>query len=106
MQYLVGQVFLADFWQAWLKEATDEDFWKYQNGDSFAEALDKNADVTGYSTATGGWFAPHVEANEGTGDSEVKRNFVVVNYPNSQSTTPFGMNDFRYVAGTYVDSSG
>jgi hypothetical protein len=103
---IVGQVFLADSWQAWLKEATDEDFWKYQSGDSFAEALDQNTDVAGYSTIAGGWFAKHIEANEGAGDSEGKLSFVVVNYPNSQSTTPFGMNDSRYVAGAYVDSSG
>lgn len=103
---IVGQVFRGDFWQAWLKEATDEDFWKYQTGDSFAEALDQNTDVTGYSTGPGGWFAQRVEANEGTGDSESTLRFVIVHYPNSQSTTPFGMNDSRYLAGTYVDSSG
>jgi uncharacterized membrane protein len=103
---IVGQVFLADFWQAWLKESTDNDFWEYQNGDSFAEALDTNTDVAGYSTIAGGWFAQHIEAGEGSGDSEGTINFVVVNYPNSQLTIPFGMNDSRYLAGTYVDSSG
>ncbi len=102
---IVGQVFRADFWHAWLKESTDEDFWTYKGIDSFAEALDQNTDVTGYSSTTG-WFAQHVEANEGSGDKEAALRFKVVMYPGSQSTTPFGMNDSRYLAGTYVDSAG
>jgi hypothetical protein len=102
----VGQVFLTDFWQAWFSQGTDQDFWKYQSGDSFAEAVDQNADVAGYSSVAGGWFAQKIEANEGSGDREGTISFKVVNYPNSQSTTPFGMNDSRNLAGTYVDSSG
>ncbi len=103
---IVGQVLMADFFQGWLKEATDQDFWKTQSGDTFATALDNNTDVTGYSGLTG-WFARHIELNEGTGDAnEVTPSFMVVSFPNSQWTRTFGMNNSRYVAGTYADSAG
>ena len=102
---LAGQVFLRDFWQSWFKEAGDVDFWQFKVGDTFGTALDSSADVAGYSSGNGAWFAPHIELNEGTGDKESMK-FAVVSYPGSQSTQPFGMNDSRYLAGSYFDSAG
>jgi hypothetical protein len=100
-----GQVFYHDFWQSWFKAGKDLDFWQFQVGDTFGSALDTSADVTGYSSGNGAWFAPHIELNEGTGDKE-SISFKVVSYPGSQSTQPFGMNDSRNLAGSYFDSAG
>ncbi len=102
---IVGQVFYQDFWQAWLKESVDEDFWKYQGVDTFATALDINADVTGYSRSAS-WFAPGTESGETGGDTEHGLTFKAVSYPGSQSTQAFGMNDSKYLVGAYTDSGG
>lgn len=100
-----GQVFLRDFWRSWFKGGTDLDFWQFKAGDTFGTALDTSGDVTGYSSGNGAWFAPRIESKEGTGDKEALT-FKVVSYPGSQSTQPFGMNDSRYLAGSYFDSAG
>ena len=99
-------MFLRDFWQSWLKAGEDGDFCQFQTGDTFGTALDISADVTGYSSGNGAWFAQHIEMNEGTGDKESKISFKMVSYPGSQSTQPFGMNDSRDLAGSYFDSAG
>ncbi|SRR6266404_5769172 len=107
---LVGEVFQADFHNAWFKEATDADFFMdvlpNNNGtDSFGMGVNSGRDVVGYSFQ--GWFAPHIEANEGANDAtETKPKFIVVKFPNSQLTIPFGVNDLRGVVGTYADSTG
>ncbi|OLE10435.1 MAG: hypothetical protein AUG89_12325 [Acidobacteria bacterium 13_1_20CM_4_56_7] len=51
-------------------------------------------------------FAKSIEANEGTSDADIQPTFIAVKYPNSGSTTPFGLNNGRAVVGTYTDSSG
>ena len=107
---IVGQVFQADFVNAWFKQGTDQDFSMQfasgQNGgDTFAMGVNSGADVVGYGSA--GWFAKSVESNEGTTDAtETKPSYTFVKYPNSQITTPFGVNNLRTVVGTYTDSSG
>lgn len=103
---VAGQVFLHDFWQSWFKGGTDVDFWQFRIGDTFGTALDTSADVTGYSSGNGAWFAQHIEMNEGTGDKESKISFKMVSFPGSQSTQPFGMNDSRFLVGSYFDSAG
>ena len=107
---LTGQVFQADFWQAWLKEATDQDFYMNippgNNGaDTFGTGVNSATDVVGY-TGIAGWFAKHIELNEGTNDvTEVRPGFIPVMYPNSQFTVPFGLNNLRGVVGMYSDST-
>lgn len=107
---IAGQVFQADFNQAWYKAGTDEDFFmdvlSGTNGtDTFATGVNSNNDVVGYSFQ--GWFAQNIEANESTNDStETKPSFIAVKYPSSSSTTPFGVNNSHGVVGTYTDSSG
>jgi hypothetical protein len=106
---IAGELFQADFFQAWFKAGTDEDF--YMNtgthgSDSFGTGVNSGNDVVGY-TGPSGWFAKNIEANEGTSDStETAPNFVTVMFPNSQSTVPFGLNNLRGIVGTYTDSSG
>ena len=83
------------------------DFPTGNNGaDSFGTGINSATDVIGYTSLTG-WFAKNIEQNEGTNDStEVAPSFLVVNYPNSQFTVPFGLNDLRGVVGAYTDASG
>jgi hypothetical protein len=105
-----GQLFQADFNQAWFKAGTDEDF--YMNipagnsgADTFGLGVNSGNDVVGYGFR--GWFAKNIEANEGTNDAtETKPTFITVKFPNSGSTVPFGLNNARGVVGTYTDSSG
>lgn len=73
--------------------------------DTFATGVNSGDDMIGYGSS--GWFAKNIEANEGANDStETAPNFITVKYPNSSSTTPFGVNNLRAVVGTYTDSSG
>jgi hypothetical protein len=108
---LTGVTFVGDFWQAWLKEATDRDFYMDfpagNNGaDSYGTGINSATDVIGY-TSLQGWFAKNIEKNEGTNEStEPPPAFIPVNYPGSQVTVPFGLNDLRAMVGTYTDSSG
>jgi hypothetical protein len=108
---LSGQVFKADFWQAWMKSSADEDFYMNvpsgNNGDdTFGTGLNSNVDTIGY-TGLNGWFAKRIELNEGTNDApEVTTSFIKVAYPSGANTVPFGVNDLRAIVGTYSDSKG
>lgn len=98
---VVGYIFNADFFNAWYKAGTDEDFFTH-NGDTIATGVNSNNDMVGP-----GWFVKNIEANEGTGDSNEKTpSFVTVKFPNSNSTLPLGLNNLRGVVGGYIDSSG
>lgn len=107
---IAGQVFQSDFINAWYKAGSDQDFFmdviSGQNGtDTAATGVNSGNDMIGYGATA--WFARNIEANEGTGDStETTPSFIVVKYPNSQATVPFGLNNLRAVVGTYTDSSG
>lgn len=104
---IAGQVFQADFNQAWFKAGTDEDFFMQpaSGGDTFATGVNSGDDMVGYGSS--GWFAKNIEAGEGAGDSpETAPHFSVVKFPNSGITIPFGLNNARAVVGTYTDSAG
>lgn len=104
---IAGQVFQADNFQAWFKQGTDEDFFLDQGGDTFGYGVNSNADIVGFAPQHGGFFAPHIEANEGTSDStETAPTFKTVAFPNAKSTRPFGVNNLKAVVGSYIDSSG
>ena len=104
----VGQAFRNDNYTAWLKIGTDLDTYLYQGTDSFGTAVNNNADIAGWNTGFGGWFAKKIEANEGSGDAtEQPPVFIAVTYPGAGiQTYPFGMNLARAVVGTYFDSAG
>lgn len=77
--------------------------------DTFALGVNSNDDIVGYSPGSGGggWFAPHIESNEGTSDaSEATPTFKSVAFPNASNTTPLGVNNLKTVVGAYTDSSG
>lgn len=107
---IVGQVFAADFNQAWYKAGKDEDFFMESpnNGDNFATGVNSSNDMAGYqATIGGGWLARNLEANEGTSDAiETRPSFIRVMFPSSSATTPFAVNNLRAVVGVYTDSSG
>lgn len=101
---LSGEVFQADFFMAWFKNATDEDFYQHNGVDTIGTGVDSNADVTGYGA--GGYFAKHIELNEASNDAEVQPGFLAVQFPGASTTYPFGMNELHWLAGAYTDASG
>lgn len=106
---ITGQVFSHDFNKTWLKEGTDQDF--YMNipsgntgSDTVGTGVNSATDVVGYGFE--GWFAKHIELNEGTNDAnEVSPTFIKVAYPGASYTAPYALNDKRLVVGTYRTSS-
>lgn len=103
--YLSGTNFYHDFISAWFKSATDEDFYSL-NTDTDGTAVNNNSDVIGYFAGGKGWFAKHIEANEGTNDAvELKPAIISVAYPNAKATYPMGLNDSQWIAGVYTDSN-
>jgi hypothetical protein len=99
-----------------MKEATDEDFFTYptvtQCCDTTGTGVNNNIDMIGFGGGIGlsgqvgtGWFTKHIELNE-VESSEDTPSFISVAFPKSGSTYPFGLNDKRWVAGTYSDSAG
>ena len=108
---LSGHVFQADFHQAWLKAGTDEDFYMdtptgLNGNDTFGTGLNSATDIIGYDSGRG-WFAKHIELNEGSDDSkEVAPSFIAVQPPGCGPALPFGINDARGIVGTCQDSTG
>ena len=104
---IVGEAFRNDFWTGWLKESTDDDFFLYRSGDTRATGVNKITDIVGWGTSVSGFFAKHIEWNEGANDGvEVQPSFISVSYPGAGGTFPFALNDGRAIVGTYFDSSG
>ena len=104
--YLSGTSLHQNFVSAWVKNGTDEDFYPLTT-DTTGTAVNSNADTIGYFTGGKGFFSKHIELNEGTSDAvEVKPGFISVAYPGAAATYPMGLNDSRWIAGTYRDSGG
>lgn len=112
---LSGLVFQSDFFMAWMKESTDEDFFTYPNGgtqccDTNGTGINSNIDIIGFTGAQG-WFAKQIELNEVESAGEVTPQFINVNFPGHTNagaalpTYPFGMNDKRWIVGAYIDSA-
>jgi 6-phosphogluconolactonase len=107
-----GQAFRSGFWTGLFKEGSDNDFFKYNGGDTrFTGVNDKN-DILGFAAgATIGFYANDIEAGEGTGDAtETKPTYTVLQFPGNPSskpsTIPFGINNVRGIVGTYWDTAG
>ena len=106
---MAGQTFRNDFWNGFFKKGTDRDYWTFQNLDTFTTGVNNNTDVVGIGATTGGgWFAKHIELNEGTNDAtEVPPVFLnVVDPLATNGTFPFGLNASRMVVGAYRNSTG
>lgn len=100
----MGQAFRNDFWMGWLNEGTDNDYFKKSGGDTFTTSVNNNTDIVGYSSFGGAWFASNIEQGEGSPEKEKSPVYITLQYPNSLSTYPFGMNVSRAVVGTYNNS--
>ena len=104
--FLSGQNFYQDFVSAWFKSAKDEDFYPLNN-DTVGTAVNNNSDVIGFRVGGKGYFAKHIEWNEGTNDAtEVKPSFIPVAFPGASGTYPLGLNNNRIVVGAYTNSTG
>jgi hypothetical protein len=112
---LSGLVFQSDFFMAWMKESTDEDFFTYPSGgaqccDSNGTGVNNNVDMIGF-TGIQGWFTKHIELNEVESSGETTPQFIKVNFPGQTTsgsplpTYPFGLNDSRWIVGAYTDSA-
>ena len=110
---LSGLVFQSDFFMAWMKQATDEDFFTYPNGgaqccDTSGTAVNNNIDMIGF-TGIQGWFTKHIELNEVESSGEVTPQFISLNFPDPNGqplpTYPFGLNNKRWIVGAYTDSA-
>jgi hypothetical protein len=72
---IVGEAFRNDFWTGWLKEATDKDFFLYKRLDTRTTGVNNATDIVGWGTS--GFFAKHIESNEGPHDAaEVTPGFI------------------------------
>jgi hypothetical protein len=93
-------------WVSYMKKGSDEDFFSNAMDDSWATGVNDNIDVAGYGVYGNGYFAKHIELNEGTNDAEVTPQFLGVFYPNSVGTYPFAMNNQRSIVGAYMSVDG
>jgi hypothetical protein len=104
--FLSGQNVDQGHETAWFKSGHDEDFYPLDS-DVVGTGVNNNADVIGFSVDGKGFFAKHIELNEGANDAvEVKPSFIPVSFPGAKATYPFGLSDKRMIGGTYVDSNG
>lgn len=108
---LSGLLFQADRFMAWMKESTDEDFFTYPTGtetqccDTSGTGVNNNIDMIGFTGAQG-WFTKQIELNEGESSLEVMPRFINVNFPGQTiglPTYPFGINNSRWLVGTFTD---
>jgi hypothetical protein len=100
--YILDQIPL---WTGFFKEGADEDFFQLTQDDTFTTAVNDKTDIAGYGVYGNGFFAKHIELNEGTNDTnEVQPYFISLMA--GSSTYPFGMNDQRVVVGAYYDEDG
>ena len=98
---------LIPMWVGYMKQASDQDFFLRTQDDTWATGVNNTVDIIGYGVYGVGFFAKHIELNEGTNDAkEVVPQLINVMYPGAPSTWPFGMNDQRAIVGTYRDEAG
>ena len=92
-------------WTGFLKRGADEDFFQMSQDDTFTTAVNNATDIAGYGPYGNGFFAKHIELNEGVNDEvEGQPSFIILMV--GSSTWPFAMNDQRVVVGAYRDEVG
>jgi hypothetical protein len=92
-------------WTGFFKQGADEDFFQLTQDDTFTTAVNDKTDIAGYGVYGNGFFAKHIELNEGTNDAkEVQPYFISLMA--GMSTYPFGMNDQRVVVGAFYNEDG
>lgn len=102
---LIMQVFDHDFWTTGLLNGKDADLLPSPAmTDTHATGVNSGGDIVGTFEGLG-FFAPHVEANEGTTDKEVVPKYLSLKFPGASATLPNGISDNRIIVGTYADTA-
>jgi hypothetical protein len=90
-------------WVGYMKAGGDEDFFTISQDNSWTTGVNNSFDIVGFGVYGNGFFAKHIELNEGTNDSrEVDPVFLPLQFPGAVSTYPFGLNDQRAAVGAYI----
>ncbi|HKD81861.1 MAG TPA: hypothetical protein VKH81_19360 [Candidatus Angelobacter sp.] len=100
---LIMQVFDHDFWTTGLVNGSDDDLLPSPSiSDAHATGVNSGGDIV-LSASGSGFFAPHVEANEGTTDTEIMPKYLAFKFPGSVETRPNAISDNRSIVGSYSD---
>lgn len=106
---IVGTLFHQDFQNGILKSGSDFDLFPRVNGtDTFVNGVNGRGDVVGQANigATRGYYSPHVERGEGTGDKpERPLNPIPVSFPGATDTNPNAINFNQAIVGSFTDSN-
>jgi uncharacterized membrane protein len=101
---LIMQIFDADFWTTGLLNGSDKDILDSPAmSDTHATGVNSGGDIVGHSQT--GFFAPHVEANEGTTDKEIAPHYVMLTFPGATDTRPNAISDNRSIVGSFNDGT-
>ena len=100
--------------KGFLKAGGDDDVFDNDKCQSFHSldngtyGINSATDIVGFALSCPiGYFAKHVELNEGPNDeNEVAPSYIPVAYPGADSTQPYGVSDTRIVVGTYNGEHG
>ncbi|HKW74136.1 MAG TPA: hypothetical protein VJN64_01310 [Terriglobales bacterium] len=102
---LALEVFDHDFWTTGLLNGKDADILPSPAmTDTFVTGVNSGGDIVGRFEGLG-FFAPHVEANEGTTDKEVVPKYLSLKFPGAVTTVPDGISDNRIIVGSYQASN-
>ena len=99
------QVFDHDFWTTALLNGADQDVLaSHTMTDEHATGVNSGGDIIGFEpTSASGFFAPHVEANEGSTDKEIAPKYFMFKFPGAAQTIPNAISDNRSIVGSYND---
>ena len=104
---IVGSLFHQDFWNGILVAAGDFDLFPRINGsDTHVNGINIRGDVVGTAVIPGtGFYSPHVEAGELTGDKPDRPlRPIPVHFPGANQTAPNAINRFQAIVGSFLDS--
>ena len=101
---IVGDLFRADFFNAWQKAGPDLDiFQRIAGTDTHLDGVNGRDDVVGFASG-GGFVTFHSEASE-TGEHGEVLHPVPINFPGGSNTTPWSINFHQAIVGSYQDTS-
>lgn len=101
---IVGDLFRADFFDAFQKAGPDLDIFQRIGGtDTHLNGVNGRDDVVGNGQG-GGFVTFHSEASE-TGEQGEVLHPVLINFPGALNTTPWSINYHQAIVGSYQDST-
>jgi probable HAF family extracellular repeat protein len=102
---IAGDIFRADFFNAWQKAGPDLDvFQRIGGSDTHLNGVNARDDVVGSAAALGGqgFVTFHSEASE-TGEHGEVLHPVPIAFPGGSNTTPWSINFHQAIVGSYQD---